>query len=61
MAGHVARMEEGKSVFKILTGKHTGKRLRRRWEVNIRMDFKEICINMNGLIRIRIGIIGEPL
>jgi len=25
-AGHVARMEEGRSVFKILTGKPTGKR-----------------------------------
>jgi hypothetical protein len=27
-AGHVARMEEGRSAFKILTGKHTGKRPR---------------------------------
>jgi hypothetical protein len=26
MAGHVARMEEGRSVFKIFTGKPTGKR-----------------------------------
>ena len=25
-AGHLARMEEGRSVFKILTGKATGKR-----------------------------------
>ena len=25
-AGHVARMEEGRSAFKILTGKPTGKR-----------------------------------
>ena len=25
-AGHVARMEESRSGFKILTGKHTGKR-----------------------------------
>ena len=34
-AGHVARMEEGRSAFKILTGKPTGKRPlgrpRRRW------------------------------
>ena len=42
-AGHVARMAEGRSVFEILTGKHTGKgplgRPRRRWEDNIiRMD-----------------------
>ena len=45
-AGHVARMEEGRSVFKILTGKPTGKiplgRPRLRWEDNIRMDLKEI-------------------
>ena len=42
LAGHVARMEEGRSAFKILTGKPTGKiplvRPRRRWENNIRMD-----------------------
>ena len=41
-------MEEGKSVFKILTGKPTGKRPlgspRSRWEDNIRMDLKEIDI-----------------
>ena len=41
-AGHVARMEEGRSAFKILTGKPTRKRplgrCRRRWEDNIRMD-----------------------
>ena len=35
-------MEEGRSVFKILTGKPKGKkrlgRPRRRWEDNIRLD-----------------------
>ena len=48
-AEHLARMEEGRSAFKILTGKSTGKRPlgrpRRRWEVNIRMDLEEIGIN----------------
>ena len=48
-AGHVARMEKGRSAFNILTGKPTGKRPlgrpRRRWEDNIRMDFEEIGIN----------------
>ena len=47
-AGHVARMEEGRSAFKILAGKPTGKiplwRPRRRWEDNIRMDLEEIVI-----------------
>ena len=42
-------MEEGRSAFKILTGKPTGKRLlerpRRRWEEHIRMDIKETGIN----------------
>ena len=53
-AGHVARMDEGRSAFKILTGKPTGKRpLRRprhRWENNIRMDFKEIGINTRNWV-----------
>ena len=47
-AGHVARMEEGRSAFKILTGKPTGKRPlgpRRRWEFNITMDLEEIGIS----------------
>ena len=42
-------MEEGRSAFKILAGKSTGKRPlerpRRRWEVDIRMDLEEIGIN----------------
>ena len=65
-AGHVARMEEGRSAFKTLTGKPTEKRPlekpRRRWKDNIRMDLEEIGINAGiGLIRLRIGIIGESL
>ena len=48
-AGHVARMEESRSAFKILTGKPTEKRPlgrpRRRWEDTIRMDLKVIVIN----------------
>jgi hypothetical protein len=47
-------VEEGRSVFKILTGKPTGKRPlgspKRRWENNIRTDFKEIGFNMKNLI-----------
>ena len=49
ISGHGARMEEGRSAFKILTGKPTGKRplgrARRRLEDNIRMDLEEIGIN----------------
>ena len=62
--GHVARMEEGRSDFKILTGKPAGKRLlgrpSLRWEDNSRMDLKEIGIRRRiGSIRLRIGISGE--
>ena len=53
-AGHLARMEEGRSAFKIVTGKPAGKRLlgrpRRRWEDKIRMDLKEIGINTRNWV-----------
>ena len=66
-AEHVARIEEGRNTFKILTGKPTGKRPlgrpRRRWEDNIRMDLEKIEVSIRGigLIRLRIGIIGGSL
>ena len=64
--GHVARMEEGKSAFKILIGTPTGKRPLGRpwpkWEDNIRMELEEIVsIRGIGLIRLKIGTIREPL
>ena len=41
-AGHIARMEDGRTAFKILAGKPIGKRPlgrpRHSWEDNIRMD-----------------------
>ena len=47
-------MEEGRSAFKILTGKPTGKRPlgrhRRRWEDNIIMYLEEIGINAGNWI-----------
>ena len=47
-ADHVARMEEGRNAFKMVTGTPTGmrpsERRRRRWEDNIRMDLKKIGI-----------------
>ena len=53
-AAHVARMEEGRSAFYILTNEPTGNRHlgtpRRRWEDNIRMDLKEICINTRNWV-----------
>ena len=53
-AGHVAIMEKGRSAFKILTGKPTGKRPfgrpRRRGEDNIRMALEEIGINAGNWV-----------
>jgi hypothetical protein len=45
-AGHVARMGEGRNVYRVLVGKPEGKRPlgrpRRRWEDGIKMDLREI-------------------
>ena len=48
-AWHVAIMEEGRSAFKVLTGKPTGRRPlgrpRRRWE-----DLEEISVNVGNWV-----------
>ena len=45
-AGHVALMEEGRGMHKVLVGKPEGKRSlgrpRRRWEDNTKMDLQEV-------------------
>ena len=45
-AGYVARMGEGRVVYRILVGKPEGKRPlwrpRSRWEGNIKMDLQEV-------------------
>jgi len=45
-AGHVARMGEGKGVYRVLVRKPEGRRPlgrpRRRWADNIRMDLQEV-------------------
>ena len=47
-------MEEGRSAFKILTGKPTGKRPlgmpRRRWEENIRTTLREMGISTRNFV-----------
>jgi hypothetical protein len=46
--GHVAHMEEGRGVYRVLVGRLEGKRPlgrpRRRWMDNIKMDLREIGI-----------------
>jgi hypothetical protein len=48
-AGHVARMGEGRDVYRVLVRRHEGKRPlrrpRRRWEDNINQDLREIGID----------------
>jgi hypothetical protein len=45
-AGHVARMGEGRGVYRILVGRPEGRRPlgspRHRWEDNIKMDLQEV-------------------
>ena len=52
-------------ISKILTGTPAGKKPlggpRRRWEDNIRMDLKEICINTRNWVDSAQDRIGEPL
>ena len=52
--GHVARMGEGRGVYKCLVGKREGKRPmgrpRRRWENNNKMDLQKVgCGSMDGI------------
>ena len=53
-AGHVARMGEGKNMYRVLVGKPEGKRQlarpRRRWEDNIKMYLQEVgCGGMDWI------------
>jgi hypothetical protein len=55
-AGHVARMGEGSSVYRVLVGRSEGKRQlgrpRRRWEDNIKTDLRDIGINESNWIQL---------
>ena len=53
-AGHVARMGEGRGVYRVLVGKPEGKRPlgrpRLRWEDNIKMDIQDVgCEDMDWI------------
>jgi hypothetical protein len=56
-AGHVARMGEGRGVYRVLVRRTEGKRPlgrpRRRWEDNIKLDLRDIGID--GAKRIRLA------
>jgi hypothetical protein len=55
-AGHLARMGEGRGVYRVFVGRPEGKRLlgrpRRRWEDNIKMDLREIGIDGANLMQL---------
>jgi hypothetical protein len=55
-AGHVARMREGRGVYRVLVGRPEGKRPlgrpRRMWEDNIKMDLREIGIDVANWIQL---------
>jgi hypothetical protein len=54
--GHVARIEEGRNVYRVLVGRPEGKSLlgrpRCRWKDNIKMDLKGIDIDEPNWIRL---------
>jgi len=59
-AGHVARMGEGRGVYRVLVGKPEERRLlgrpRRRWEENTRMDLRGVgceCVDWMELAQDR--------
>jgi hypothetical protein len=66
-AGHVARMGEGRDLYRALMGKHEGKRPlerpRRRWEGGIKVDLREIGWGgvWSGFTGLRIGTVGGLL
>jgi hypothetical protein len=55
-AGQVARMGEGRGVYRVLVGRPEGKRPlgrpRRRWEDNIKLDLRDIGIDGANWIRL---------
>ena len=64
--GHVAHMEDSRGVYGVLVGKPEGKRPlgrpRRRWEDNIKRDFKEVvCGVLTGSSWLKIGTGGGHL
>jgi hypothetical protein len=56
VAGHVARVGEERKVYKVLVGKHEGRRPlgrpRRRWEDGVRIDLSEIGLEGVDWIRL---------
>jgi hypothetical protein len=56
LAGHVARIREGRGVYRVLVGRPEGKRplgrSRHRWEDNIKMGLRETGIDRANWMRL---------
>jgi hypothetical protein len=66
LSGHVARIREGRNVYRAWIGKPEGKRQlerpRRRWECGIKMDLMEVVWGVSsGFNWLRIGTVGGLL
>ena len=55
-AGHVSHMEQSTNAYRILVGKAEGKRLlrwpRRRWEDNIKINFRKVGCDAGDWINV---------
>jgi hypothetical protein len=55
-AGHVARMGEGRGVYRVLVGRSEGKRPlgrpRHRWEDNIKLDLRDVGVDGTNWIQL---------
>jgi hypothetical protein len=65
-AGHVARIEEGRGIYRVLVGRPEGKRPlerpRRKWDDNIKWNlWREGSMERTGFIWLRIGYSGGIL
>jgi hypothetical protein len=60
-AGHVARMGKGRGVYRVLVGRPEVKRpmgrSRRSWKDNIKMDLREIGIDVSNRIRLALDTV----
>jgi hypothetical protein len=60
-AGHVARMGDGKGVYRVLVGRPEGKRSlgrpRCRWMDNIKLDLREVGIDEANWIQLALNMI----
>jgi hypothetical protein len=69
-AGHVARMTDDRTVYRVLVGNLQGKRLvgrpRTRWADNVKKDLREVGLSEDWMDRVRdgyawCGVVGDAM